>query len=71
MPVGVTLSESTYLCILQGSVDAGVLSSVSIDNSTSEAFAESDCEVDYLGLKLAALRYQDDILRMADTAHSA
>ena len=70
-PVGVSDSADTGPIVTQGSLDAGILSSVSIDNGTSVTFANSDCEVDYYGLNLSPLRYQDDIMRMAETISSA
>ena len=52
-PVGCSQSADTGPIITQGSVEAGVLSSVSIDNGTDVTFVNSDCEVMYHGLKLA------------------
>ena len=70
-PVGVSKPKDTGPIITQGSVEVGVLSSVSIDNGINVTFANSDCEVVYNGLKLGPLNYQDDIMRMAETIASA
>ena len=70
-PVGVSQSADTGPIITQGGVEAGLLSSVSIDNGTNVTFAASDCEVNYFDIKLAPLKYQDDIFRMAETVASA
>ena len=46
-PVGTSQSADTGPIVTQGSVEAGVMSSVSIDNGTNVTFVNSDCEVFY------------------------
>ena len=70
-PVGDSQSSDTGPNLTQGSVEAAVLSSVSIDNGTNVTFASSDCEVVYFNLPLAPLKFQDDIMRMAENVKSA
>merc|ERR1711954_627232 len=47
------------------------MSSISIDRGTNVTFAASDCEARYHGLRLAPLRWMDDILRIGDSVASA
>ena len=59
--VGLTPSDDTGPVLGQGTVEAGIISSVSLGNGVDVTFADSDCEVRYFELKLSALCYQDDI----------
>ena len=72
-PVGETSEENTGPIVTQGSVDGAIISSVSIGNDVSEAFAdEADkFEVKYESVELSPLCFQDDILRMSDSFESA
>ena len=72
-PVGITQSADTGPGAAQGSVDAAVISSVSIGNDVSVTFAEADGkqEVSYESVDLSPLIFIDDIFRMTDTVESA
>ena len=70
-PVGVTGSADTGPVVTQGGVLAAVISSVSIGNGVSDAFAASDSEVLYESIKLSPQIFMDDIFRMAETQSSA
>ena len=51
-PVGLTKSEDVGPCVTQGGIEAGTISSVSIGNSVSSTFSDSDCEVQYRNVNL-------------------
>ena len=70
-PVGVTKSEEVGDLVAQGTVEAVVISGVSIDNGVNDAFVDSDGEVEYFGVKLHPTLFMDDIGRMAETVESA
>ena len=70
-PVGKTEPRWTDPNLTQGSTEAAILSSVSISKGTDVTFAQSDCEVQLHGNKLAPFRYMDDILRGGETVASA
>ena len=70
-PVGVSQSADTGPTVTQGSVESGILSSVSIDNGTNVTFAQSEVEVMYKSLKLGPTIFMDDLARMAATLASA
>ena len=70
-PVGVSASEEIHEIVAQGSVDSGPISANNISKGIDVTFADSDGEVDYLGLQLAPLILMDDIARMTDNIESA
>ena len=72
-PVGLTESADTGPGATQGSVDAAIISSVSIGNDVSDTFASSDgdYEVTYENIHLSPLIFMDDIFRMAESVESA
>ena len=69
--VGTSASKDTGPTIGQGNVDAGVISSVNLDNGVNDAFVDSDGELNYLELDLGPLLFMDDIFRMGDNVTSA
>ena len=70
-PVGDSEARDTGPVITQGGVESAVISSVSIDRGTDVAFAASDDEAEYHGIRLAPFRWMDDILRVGDSVASA
>ena len=70
-PVGVSASEEIHEIVAQGSMDSGPISANNISKGIDVTFADSDGEVDYLGLQLAPLILMDDIARMTDNIESA
>ena len=70
-PVGDTQPKDTGPIVTQGGVEGPVLSSVSIDNGTNVAFAQSEVEVIFKNIKLGPTIFMDDLLRMAETLASA
>ena len=65
-PVGTTSSEDTGPTVGQGNVDAGVISSVNLDNGINDTFVSSDGELKYMDVDLIPLLFMDDIFRMGD-----
>ena len=55
----------------QGTVGAGLLSAVNLDNGVNAAFAGSEGEVTYFDLPLNPIIYMDDIERIKDNVKSA
>ena len=69
--VGLSESEQTGPGASQGSVDAPIISSNSIGNGVSDAFATSKVEARYPNVELSAQIYMDDIARLAENVASA
>ena len=70
-PVGTSQPKETGPNVQQGTVEAGVISSGSIDKGVNDTFASSDCELKYLELTINPQIYMDDIFRMAENRDSA
>ena len=60
-PVGISEPKDTGPNVQQGTVEAGVISSGSVDKGVNVTFVNSDCEVKYLQLTLFPQMYMDDI----------
>ena len=73
-PVGPSKEKDVGETLRQATVDGAITSAVSLDNSVRDFFARSDNEVQYFGIKLGPLLFQDDVARLAldiDSAQSA
>ena len=64
--VGISQSKETGPNVQQGTVEAAIISSSSVDGGVNDAFVSSDCEITYYNLNLYPQRYMDDIFRMAN-----
>ena len=69
-PVGVTVETNTGENVAQGSVGA-ILSSVNLDSGVRQFFANSEHEVNFCGVNLGPLLFQDDIARLSLDISSA
>ena len=70
-PVGITETEDTGPVASQGSVDAAVISSVSLGNGVSKAFEDSTYEIAYGNIEMSAQIFVDDVFRMGENVESA
>ena len=70
-PVGITETEDTGPGASQGSVDAAVISSVSLGNGVSKAFEDSTYEIAYGNIEMSAQIFMDDVFRMGENVESA
>ena len=70
-PVGTTTSKDTGPIVAQGSAEAGIMSSVSLDNGVDVTFVNKEDEVVYHDLVLGPLLFMDDIFWMAEDVASA
>ena len=70
-PFGETETRDVGPVVTQGSVDAFLISSNSIDGGVSDAFDDESKEVKYEELKLAPMLYMDDITRAAENTETA
>ena len=70
-PVG--LSDEKYVgeSVGQGTVDGAVISAVSLDNGVEDFFKHSEHEVNYGGIVLRPLLYQDNVARLAPDLKAA
>ena len=57
--------------MVQGTGEAGILSSVNLDSGINVTFADSDCEVKFFDLKLNPIMYMDDTDRLAEDVKAA
>ena len=65
-PVGDSEKKETGETLTQGSIDAGIISSLSLSNGINDFFDKSEHEISYVNLKLQPQTYQDDIMRLCD-----
>ena len=71
-PVGVTDSANTGPTLAQGSVEAGVISSVGLDNGMKVTFLESDGDnVLYIDLPIPYQLFMDDGNKMTEKVEAA
>ena len=69
--VGISQSKETGPNVQQGTVEAAILSSNSVDKGVNDAFVSSDCEIAYYTINLYPQMFMDDIFRMAKDRTSA
>ena len=70
-PVGMTEQVSTGEGVGQGTIDGAVISAVNLDKGIQDFFASSEEEMEYGGLKLGPIIFQDDVARLASGVKSA
>ena len=70
-PVGTTEAKNAGPTVAQGSVDAAVIISNSLDVGVEETFTDMEKEIQYIDLPLAPEIYMDDLFRMAETIENA
>ena len=68
---GMSDIKATGENVTQGSIGGAVLSSANLDKTLTAYFSGSDCEISYTNLRLSALIFQDDTLRMTNSLESA
>ena len=69
-PVGVTEECETGEGVAQGSVEGASISAASLGAGVMDMFKDSLDEVNFAGVKLGPLLYQDDVARLADSVAS-
>ena len=70
-PVGTTKAGDAGPTVAQGSVDAAIISSNSLDVGVEETFTDMEKEIKYIELPLPLEIYMDDLFRMAETLENA
>ena len=70
-PVGVSEERDTGEGLGQGTVEGAIASAVNLDNGVRDFFKDSEDEVDYLGIPLAPLLFQDDVVRLSLSVSAA
>ena len=69
-PVGVTEECKIGESVGQGTLEGAIISAVNLDNGVQDFFANSDDEINYLGMKMGPLLFQDDVGRLASSIAS-
>ena len=69
-PVGQTEETDTGETVGQGTLEGAIISAISLDKGVDDYFSGSEYEVDYAGLRLQPLLFQDDVSRLADNPSS-
>ena len=69
-PVGVTDECKIGESVGQGTLEGAIISAVNLDNGVKNFFSNSDDEMNYLGMKLGPLLFQDDVGRLANSISS-
>ena len=69
-PLGLSKERNVDESVGQGTVDGAVISAINLDNGVGDFFKHSDHEVNYGGLMLRPLLYQDDIARLSPDVKS-
>ena len=64
-PVGTTDYTEAGETLGQGTNEGAIISSVNLDGGAKEYFADSKTEVEYEGIELGPVLFQDDIIRAA------
>ena len=70
-PLGATEEKDTGEGLGQGTIEGAIASAVSLDNGVRDFFKDSKDEIQYLGIPLAPLLFQDDVARLSLTVASA
>ena len=70
-PVGLSDQVDTGEGVAQGSVEGASISAASLGAGVSKVFKDSCDEVNFAGLELGPLLFQDDVARLADCIASA
>ena len=70
-PVVMSEKEDVGESVGQGTVEGAVISAVNLDSGVRDFFRNSVDEVNYFGLELAPLLFQDDVARLASSVSSA
>ena len=70
-PVGLSGERDIGESVGQGTVDGAVISAVNLDNGVTDFFRDSEDEVNYGGISLRPLLFQDDVARLSDNIRSA
>ena len=63
-PVGESEKKEASECISQGSIDAGIVSSVNLGKGVDDFFGSSDDEISYGSIRLLHQAFQDDLCRL-------
>ena len=69
--VGETEEEEVNEGLGQGTLEAGILSSVSVDNGLNDFFGDSPHEIIHINIRLQPMAYQDDIIRASKSVEDA
>ena len=65
-PVELTEEYKIGECVAQGSVEGVSISAANLRNGLNDVFKDSYDELNFSGVQLGPLLYQDDVARIAD-----
>ena len=64
-PVGLTEESDTGEGVGQGTLEGAIVSAVNLDSGVNDFFHDSEHEVNYGGVEIKPLLFQDDVARLS------